>query len=56
MCTGITVARQYVLRSWRTNKASSKIEAYAVITMEKSSAFLRSQGDFQKDCFLRMDW
>ena len=21
--------------------------------MEKSSAFLRSQGDFQKDCFLK---
>ena len=33
------------------NEAGSKIEAHAFITVETS--FLRSQGDFQKDCFLK---
>ena len=28
-------------------------EAHAVVTMETSSVFLRSYGDFQKDCFLK---
>ena len=53
MCTGISVTRWYVLRSQQTNKAGSKIDAYMVVTMETLSAFLRSQGDFQKDCFLK---
>ena len=51
MCTGITVTRRYVLCLWRMNKAGLKIEAHAVVTIETSSAFLRSQGDFQKDYF-----
>ena len=53
MCTGITVTRQYVPCSRQTNKAGSKIEAHAVITMETSAAFPRSQEDFQKDCFFK---
>ena len=53
MCTGITVTKQYVPCSWRTNKAVSKIDAHVVVTMETSSAFLRSQEDFQKDYFLK---
>ena len=44
MCTGITVTRRYVPRSRRTNKVGSKIGAHAVVTMETSSAFLRSRG------------
>ena len=33
--------------------AGTKLNAHAVITMETSSVFLRSQGDFQKDCFFK---
>ena len=33
--------------------AGSKIEAQAIVTIETSSAFPRSQGDFQKDCFFK---
>ena len=53
MCTGITVTRRYVPLSWRTNIAISNIVAHAVVTMDTLSAFLRNQGDFQKDCFLK---
>ena len=53
MCTGITVTRRYVPSSQRTNKTGSKIEAHAGVTMETLSAFPRSQGDFQKDCFFK---
>ena len=42
----------YVPRSRGTNKAGSKIDAHAVVTMETSPVFLRSQGDFQKNCVL----
>ena len=52
MCPGITLIRRYVPRSWQSNKAGSKIEAHAVVTMETLSAFL-SRGDFEKDCFLK---
>ena len=53
MCTGITVTRRFVPLSRRTNIAGSNIVAYAVVTMETSSACLRNQEDFQKDCFLK---
>ena len=53
MCTGITVTRRYVPRSRRTNRAVSKIEAHAVVTMETSSAFLRSQGASKRTVFLQ---
>ena len=53
MYTGITVTRRYVLLSQRTNIAGLNIVALTVVTMETSSAFLRNQGDFQKDCFLK---
>ena len=43
----------HVPHSRRTNTASLKLNAHAVVTMETSSVFLRSQGDFQKDCFLK---
>ena len=56
MCTGITVTRRYVPLSRRTNIAGSNIVAHSVVTMETSSKVLRNQGDFQKNCFLRMDW
>ena len=51
MSAGITVTRRIVPGSQRTNEGGSKIGAHAVITMETSLAFLRSQGDFQKNCF-----
>ena len=51
MCTGITVTRQHVPQSRRMNIAGSKLDVHAVVTMETSSAFLRSQGGFQKDFF-----
>ena len=44
MCTGITVTRRYVPHSRRANIAGSKIEAHVLVTMETSSAFLRSRG------------
>ena len=47
MCTGITVTRRYVPLS------GMNIVALMVATMEASSASLRNQGDFQKDCFLK---
>ena len=53
MCTGITVNRRYVPHSQRTKIAGSQLDAHKVITMETSSAFLRNQGDFQKDCFFK---
>ena len=55
MCTGITVTRQYVSPSRGTNIAGSNIVAHAVVTMETSSAFLRNQGDFQKDGLAKYD-
>ena len=54
MYTGITVTRRYVPRSQQTNKAGSKIDADAFITMETSSAFLRSWG-FAKGLFFLKD-
>ena len=53
MRTGITVTRRYVQRSQRTNKAGYMIGVHAAITMETLSAFLRSEGDFKKDWFLK---
>ena len=55
MCTAITVTRRYVLCSRRMNKAGTKIDAHAVITMETSSAFLRSRGISKRTVFLRME-
>ena len=49
MCIEITVTR-YVPH---TNIAGSNIVALAVVTMETLLAFLRNQGDFQKDSFLK---
>ena len=53
MCAGITLTQRYVPHSQQTNIAGWKIEAHKVVTMETSSAFLRSQEDFQMDCFLK---
>ena len=53
MCTGITVTRRYVPHSRQTNKAGSKIDTLVVVTMEPLPVFLRSQGDFQKDCLFK---
>ena len=55
MCTGITVNRRYVPLSRRTNITGSNIVALVVVTMETSSAFLRNQGDSQKDGLAKYD-
>ena len=51
MYTGITVTRRYVPHSRQTNKAGSKIDAHAVITMETSST--KKSGISKRTGFLK---
>ena len=50
MCTEITV--MFFVHG-ELIFTGSKIESHVIVTVETSSMFPRSRGDFQKDCFFK---